>query len=105
MIIDWEPVIVRQEEMPEDIDTTSSTYVTYIRKDIVPYEQCDENGEVEWKGWKYLEAKISNADFVADYVKQLVQENQELRQKVEEDDLIIMGGLAETFETIIGANE
>lgn len=99
MIVDWDPVIVAGDEMPEDIDTTSSTYVTYIRKDIVPYEEFNDEGDQTFKGWKYLEAKISNADFVADKVKELVKENQELKEQNE----ALMLGMCDLYELNLGA--
>ena len=104
----WEPKISSAKEMPKDVDTTSSAFKTYLRKDQVPYEQY-EGDELVFTGWKYLETEILNADYVADYIAKLVEQNELLKEqnealkaKVEEDNLIIMGGLAETFETLIG---
>ena len=63
-------------EKPKEIDTESSSYYVYVRLDIEPYKQYDDDGEVTFDGFKYREAKFSNEDFLADYVKVLTENNE-----------------------------
>lgn len=87
-----------QKERPLEIDTTSSEYVVYIRRNIEPYENTDKFGST-FKGWKYEEVAVPNNDFLADFVKQLIEENQQLKKQIEEDNLTIMMGMADIYET------
>ena len=82
----FETVIGTQSEKPKEIDTTSSQYVVYIRKDIEPYEKTESDG-VTIKGWKYQELAIPNNDYLADYLKQTVESNE-----------AIMLGLCDLYE-------
>lgn len=83
-MIDFETVIGSKK--PLEIDTTSSEYVVYIRKDIKPYQSEDENG-TPIEGWKYQELALPNNDFLANYLKQSVESNQ-----------AIMLGLCDLYE-------
>lgn len=83
-MIDFETVIGSKK--PLEIDTTSSEYVVYIRKDIKPYQSEDENGTTI-EGWKYQELALPNNDFLANYLKQSVESNQ-----------AIMLGLCDLYE-------
>lgn len=85
----FETVIGSQTEKPKEIDTESSQYVVYIRKDIEPYENND-NG-VEFKGWKYKECVVPNNE----YLVQMVAEQKETNEA-------LMLGLCDLYEQNLG---
>ena len=84
---DFETVIGTQKEKPKEIDTESSQYYVYIRKDIKPYESEDDP---KTEGWKYLEMAIPNNDYI---VKQLKEQK--------ETSEAIMLGLCDLYENQI----
>lgn len=103
--VQWEPVISSAEEMPADIDTTSSAFVVYIRKDIVPYEEFDDQGQQTFKGWKYLECKVDNADWIADQLAEQVKVNEQLKtetQELKDQNEALMMGLVDLYEMNLG---
>ena len=55
---DFVEVLGSQETRPSEIDTTSSAYYVYERKDIQKYKGTLPGTEIEFEGWKYLERKI-----------------------------------------------
>lgn len=88
---DWEPVIIPGDEMPDEIDSTSSSYYIYLRKDIVPYEEFDDDGQQTFKGWKYLEAKVPNVNYFNDVQ---IEQNEKI------DALML--GMCDLYEIGIG---
>ena len=83
----FEWVIGSQDKKPSEIDTTSSQFTVYIRKNIKEYKETDDEGNVTFKGWKYEELAIPNDEFLADYLKETVESNQ-----------AIMLGLCDLYE-------
>ena len=61
----FKTVIGTQSEKPKEIDTESSQYYIYIRKDIVEENITDEEGN-EVKGWKYKECQVPNNNYLID---------------------------------------
>lgn len=92
----FETVIGSQTEKPAEIDTTSSEYVVYIRRNIKEYHSKDQG--VEFNGWKYEECIVPNNDYLVNFVKQLVEENQELKDQNE----ALMMGLVDIYEQNLG---
>lgn len=87
----FETVYGSQETKPEEIDTTSSEYVVYIRKDIEPYEELDDQEQVVFKGWKYKEVAVPNNEYVAE---QLVEQ--------QECNNTLMLAIADLYEMQLG---
>lgn len=70
----FETVIGSQTEKPKEIDTTSSRYVVYIRKDIEEYTSSDEG--IEFKGWKYKECVVPNNEYLVESLKENKETNE-----------------------------
>lgn len=87
---DFNTVIGTQTEKPAEIDTTSSQYVVYIRKDIEKYEHTDDQG-VTVKGWKYKECVVPNNEY-------LVEKMTEQKETTE----ALMLGLCDLYEMNLG---
>lgn len=51
-------VIGSQSSRPLEIDVSSSAYYVYERKNITKYEEKDDDQNVTFSGWKYLERRI-----------------------------------------------
>lgn len=102
--VEWYPVISSAEEMPADIDTESSAFYVYLRKDQVPYEEWDGD-QLKFKGWKYLECKVDNADWIADQLREQVKINAELKEQnavLKEQTETIMLGLCDIYTLQLG---
>ena len=65
---------VRGSVKPKEIDTESSQYYTYIRKNIKEVHEEDPT----FDGWEYEECKVLNDNFVVDQLKQLKEANETL---------------------------
>lgn len=76
---------------PKEIDTDSSQYYTYIRKNIKPCKEVDETGETTFEGWEYDECKVINDEWVVDQMK----------ENKESNDALLLG-LCDLYETQIG---
>lgn len=63
---------------PKEIDTESSQYYTYIRKNIEPCIEVNEEGITTFEGWQYDECKVLNDEYVVDQLKQLKEANDAL---------------------------
>lgn len=109
-----------QKDKPLEIDTTSSRFYTYIRKNIEwikeereimnTEEITDEEGnvidhnyiptgeyETIFEGWQYDEAKVLNPDYTVD---ELARQKAEI-ETLKEDNLILMGALTDIFEMML----
>lgn len=84
-------VIGSQSTRPAEIDVTTSAYYVYIRKDIQKYEEKDEDQNVTFKGWKYLERKIPKELWTLEIAK----------QNKENLDAIMLG-LTDLYEISLG---
>lgn len=60
---DWRNVIGSQETQPEEWDTTSSPTTVYQRRDVQPYHEETEDGEIN--GWQYQERTYTRAEYDA----------------------------------------
>lgn len=78
-------------DKPKEIDTESSQYVVYIRKNIEKYQETDEQDQVIFDGWKYDEAVLPNNDYISDKLK----EQQETFEA-------LMLGIADLYEMQLG---
>lgn len=81
-----------QETKPQEIDTTSSSFYTYIRRNIKEVHEEGDEYNPPFDGWEYEEAKILNDEYIVDYVKSLVEQNEAL-----------MLGLVDLYELNLGA--
>lgn len=61
---EWKEVISSMPERPSEIDTTSSAFYVYERKDIKPYQEQDSEDNVLLNGWQYLERKIPKEQWI-----------------------------------------
>lgn len=84
-------VIGTQSEKPKEVDSTSSQYVIYIRKDIEPYEIKEEGSEETVKGWKYKECVVPNTKYLID----------QLSSQQEAIDALMLG-MADLYEMQVG---
>ena len=96
-MLDFERVIGSQQEKPKEIDTESSSYFVYIRKNIKEYTEQDEEGNILFNGWQYDEAKILNSDYTAE---ELARQKEEI-ETLKEDNLILMECLTDLAELIL----
>lgn len=71
----FETVRGTQSEKPAEIDTTSSQYVVYIRKDIEAFEEMDSEGN-QTKGWKYKECVVPNNNYIVDILAEQKETNE-----------------------------
>lgn len=83
---EWIEVIGTQPTKPLEVDTTSSSFYIYERKDIQEYKDPD-NEEDTTKKWKYLERKIPRDKWIIETV-QLNKENTDA----------IMQGMVDLYE-------
>ena len=63
---EWIEVIGTQPTRPSEIDTTSSEFYVYERKDIQEYKDPEEESI---KKWKYLERKIPKDKWLIETAK------------------------------------
>ncbi len=84
-------VIGSQSVRPSEIDVSSSAYYVYERKDIQKYEEKDEEQNVIFSGWKYLERKIPKEQW-----------NLEVTAQNKQNLDAIMLGLTDLYELGIG---
>ena len=87
---DFYEVIGSQSERPKEIDVSSSEFYVYERKDIQKYEEKDEQQNVIFKGWKYLERKVPKD-------KWAFEVSAENKQNLD----IILLALPDIYETLI----
>lgn len=111
-MIDFERVESSQQDRPKEIDSESSSYFVYIRKNIEPlYEKdeegvylLDDDGKMIQIGWQYQEAKLLNDNYtvekLVDHEKKL-NELQADNEKLKEDNLTLMMGLADLYEVLL----
>ena len=72
---------------PSILDNTSSPNVVYVRKNIVPREEEQEDGSVITY-YDYQEAKISKADW--DYFKSIIDLDSKVAKSLADIDYIAM---------------
>lgn len=84
-------VIGSQSVRPSEIDVSSSAYYVYERKDIQKYEEKDEEQNVIFSGWKYLERKIPKEQW-----------NLEVTAQNKQNLDAIMLGLTDLYELGVG---
>ena len=83
--MEWVEVIGSQPEKPEEIDTTSSKFIVYERKDIKPYEEEDKE-QTGFK-WTYKERQIPREQWILD------------QTKANHEDLVaLLSGLIDLYE-------
>lgn len=78
---------VRGSVRPKEIDTDSSQYYTYIRKDIKKVQEEDP----PFDGWEYLECRVPNDEWAVEAIK-----------AVQESNNALMLGLVDLYEIQIG---
>lgn len=79
-----------QDKRPKEIDVSPNHDYVIERKDIQKYEEKDENQNVLWTGWKYLERKIPKQQWT---VEATAQNKENLD--------IILGALPDIYESLI----
>ena len=82
---------VKGSVKPAAIDTTSSQYYVYERKDIEKCEEKDENQNVTFSGYKYKEKKTPKEQWAVEAAAKTIQ-------NVE----AIMLGMTDLYEIGIG---
>ena len=84
---EWIEVISSNPSRPQEVDVESSSFYVYERKNIEAYTETNDEEEVLWKGWKYLERKVSREKWIL-----------ETTAKNQENVDAIMSGLADLYE-------
>lgn len=69
---------VRGAVKPKEIDTDSSGFYTYVRKDIKEVHEAGDEANPGFDGWEYEECKVLNDEWVVDQFKQLKESNDAL---------------------------
>lgn len=95
MQIEWKKVEGTQETKPAAIDTTSSPLTVYLRKEIT--QVTKKSGDEEIKVWQYLEAQLTLKQY-AEYQKELAECDSMAIKKISEENLIVMGAIADQFD-------
>lgn len=80
-----------QESKPQEIDTTSSQYYIYVRKNIKEVHEEGDDYNPPFDGWEYEEAKILNDEWAVDQIEKLKEANDAL-----------MLGLVDLYEMQLG---
>lgn len=96
MEIKWRAVEGTQLEKPKEIDTASSPFAVYVRRNITQKTKEQESGE-KVTVWVYDEAKLTLAEY-AQYQKELAECNSLSQQELMDSNLVLMGAIAESFE-------
>lgn len=96
MQLNWRTVEGTQAEQPKTIDTASSPYCVYIRKDIKQVEKTDAN-ENTVKMWRYQEAILTIPEYLQ-YQQELAECETLSQKELLESNLVLMGAVAESFE-------
>lgn len=103
MLINWRRAEGTQAEKPKEIDTAASPYSVYIRKNIQQEERRQQGGG-SVTVWAYDEAVLTLKEY-AQYQKELSECKSLSQQELVENNLVVMGALAESFEQQITAEE
>lgn len=102
MQLNWRRAEGTQAEKPKEIDTAASPYSVYIRKNIQQEVRQQSGGSVTV--WTYDEAVLTLKEYVQ-YQKELAECKSLSQQELVENNLVVMGAIAESFEQQITAEE
>lgn len=103
MQLNWRRAEGTQVEKPKEIDTAASPFSVYMRKNI-QQEIREQPGGESVTVWTYDEAVLTLKEY-AQYEKELAECNSLSQQELVENNLVVMGALAESFEQQITAEE
>lgn len=103
MQLNWRRAEGTQAEKPKEIDTAASPYSVYIRKNI-QQEVRQQQGGGSVTVWTYDEAVLSLKEY-AQYQKELAECKSLSQQELVENNLVVMGAIAESFEQQITTEE
>lgn len=95
MQITWQTVVGTQAAKPQEIDTTSSPTTVYLRKNIKRVDV--KMGEETIKAWQYEEAQLDQEQY-EEFQKELDDLNSLANKQAEENSLILMEALAESYD-------
>lgn len=103
MQLNWRRAEGTQEEKPKEIDTAASPYSVYIRKNIQQEVRPQQDGS-SVTVWTYDEAVLTLKEYTQ-YQKELAECKSLSQQELVENNLVVMGAIAESFEQQIVAEE
>lgn len=103
MLINWRRAEGTQAEKPKEIDTAASPFSVYMRKNIQQEIREQPDGE-SVAVWTYEEAVLTLKEY-AQYEKELAECKSLSQQELVENNLVVMGAIAESFEQQITAEE
>lgn len=87
---EWKKVYGSQAEKPSELDTTSSGYFVYQRKNIIRTRYTDNSTGSEYELWEYDERKLTKEEYAR------------IREQELEDDLTQMQlALTELYESVV----
>ncbi|MDO4292152.1 MAG: hypothetical protein Q4C65_02865 [Eubacteriales bacterium] len=101
MQLKWRKTEGTQAEKPKEIDTTASPFCVYLRKNIQQETKEQQDGD-SITVWTYEEAALTLKEY-AQYQKELADCNSLSQQELVENNLVVMGAIADSFEQQITA--
>ena len=103
MQLNWRKAEGTQAEKPKEVDTVASPFSVYIRKNI-QQETREQQAGGSIKIWIYDEAVLTLKEY-AQYQRELADCNSLSQQELVENNLVVMGAIADSFEQQITAEE
>ncbi|MCM1296420.1 MAG: hypothetical protein NC311_12855 [Muribaculaceae bacterium] len=103
MQLKWRRAEGTQAEKPKEIDTAASPFSVYIRKNIQQETRAQPGGD-SITVWAYDEAVLTLGEY-AQYQKELAECDSLSQRELVENNLVVMGAIAESFEQQITAEE
>lgn len=103
MQLKWRKTEGTQAEKPKEIDTIASPLCVYLRKNI-QQETKEQQDSDSVTVWTYEEAVLTLKEY-AQYQKELADCNSLSQQELVENNLVVMGAIADSFEQQITAEE
>ena len=101
MQLNWRNAEGTQPEKPKELDTASSPHAVYVRKDIKQEVKEQTDGSTV-KVWTYKEAVLNLKEY-EQYKKELSECESMAQQELIDNNLVVMGAIADLYESIIDA--
>lgn len=103
MQLNWRNAEGTQPEKPKELDTASSPHAVYVRKDIKQEVKEQTDGSTV-KVWTYKEAVLNLKEY-EQYKKELSECESMAQQELIDNNLVIMGAIADSTEMQITGEE
>lgn len=100
----WKAAEGTQQQKPAEVDTSSSPFTVYLRKDIQQLTKADPQGGASIPYWSYQEAQLSLKEYV-EYQAQEAQCETLAQKQLREENLVVMAAVADSFEKQLALEE